>query len=59
SNFKIQKSALKWMIIILAVVIFIALLIIFNDHLKPLWEIILYNKEEREILKSISMNLAN
>ena len=47
------------MIIILAVVIFIALLIIFNDHLKPLWEIILYNKEEREILKSISMNLAN
>lgn len=59
SNFIIQKSALKWMIIILAVVIFIALLIIFNDHLKPLWEIILYNKEEREILKSISMNLAN
>ena len=54
SNFKIQKSALKWMIIILAVVIFIALLIIFNDHLKPLWEIILYNKEEREILRSIS-----
>ncbi len=59
SNFIIQKSALKWMIIILAVVILIALLVIFNDHLKPLWEIILYNKEEREILKSISMNLAN
>ena len=54
SNFIIQKSALKWMIIILAVVILIALLVIFNDHLKPLWEIILYNKEEREILKSIS-----
>lgn len=54
SNFVIQKSALKWMIIILAVVILIALLVIFNDHLKPLWEIILYNKEEREILKSIS-----
>ncbi|MEZ7955009.1 MAG: hypothetical protein QMB82_07645, partial [Bacteroidales bacterium] len=53
-NFVIQKSALKWMIIILVVVILIALLVIFNDHLKPLWEIILYNKEEREILRSIS-----
>lgn len=53
SNFVIQKSALKWMIIILVVVILIALLVIFNNHLKPLWEIILYNKEEREILKSI------
>lgn len=53
ANFKISATSLRFMIIILVVFILIALMIIFKDQLKPLWEIILYNKEEREILKSL------
>jgi nucleoid DNA-binding protein len=53
-DFKIPKSAVKWSLIIVGIALVILLLIIFNDQLRPLWEILLYNKEEREILRSIS-----
>lgn len=54
SDFKLPKSAVKWSLIIVVIALVTLLLIIFNDQLRPLWEILLYNKEEREILRSIS-----
>lgn len=54
SDFKLPKSAVKWSLIIVVIALVALLLIIFNDQLRPLWEILLYNKEEREILRSIS-----
>ncbi len=53
-DFKIPKSAVKWSLIIVGIALVALLLIIFSDQLRPLWEILLYNKEEREILRSIS-----
>lgn len=53
-DFKLPKSAVKWSLIIVVIALVALLLIIFNDQLRPLWEILLYNKEEREILRSIS-----
>ncbi|MDD2490986.1 MAG: hypothetical protein PHV12_02185 [Bacteroidales bacterium] len=55
-GFKLQlpKSTVKWALIIVGVALISLLLIVFSDQLKPLWEILLYSKEEREILKSIT-----
>lgn len=52
TSFKSSSTSLRLIIIFLVVFIVIALMIIFSDQLKPLWELILYNKEDREILKS-------
>lgn len=40
-------------IVLLILIILAALAVIFKDQLKPFWEWLLYNKEERELLKYI------
>ena len=39
---------------ILLIILIIVLLVVFKDDLRPFWEWILYNKEEREFLKTFS-----
>lgn len=39
---------------ILVFVIIIVILLFFSDQLKPLWEILLYNKHERELIRLFS-----
>ncbi len=48
-----KTTSITILSIIAVLVVSILLLYIFKDQLKPLWEIILYSKEEREILRSI------
>ena len=50
-NIKMPKSFRIVLTILLILVILIVLLLLFSDQLKPLWEILLYNKHERELLK--------
>ena len=50
-HYKLPKSARIILSIILVLVVVIVLILVFSDQLKPLWEVLLYNKHEQELLK--------
>lgn len=52
SNSKFIKSVVITLVIIFLIILIIALLVLFKEELKPFWEWLLYNKEERELLRS-------
>mgnify|MGYP001045742807 CR=1 FL=1 len=52
-KFKIPKKAIKWALFATGLATIVILIVMFGDQLKPVWEYLLYSKEEREILKSI------
>jgi nucleoid DNA-binding protein len=49
---KFVKRVIMILGIIFTVIVVIVLLYVFKDELRPFWEWILYNKEERELLRS-------
>lgn len=52
SNSKFIKSVVITLVIFFLIILVIALLVLFKEELKPFWEWLLYNKEERELLRS-------
>lgn len=50
---KFVKRVIVTLAVIFTVIVAIVLLYVFKDELRPFWEWILYNKEERELLRNV------